>query len=205
MNAPQRDFRYLISVANFTQLNDSTIEKIIQAGLREPLTELLAYYKKMKFISKMSPTCSYIFEQIIQKAAEKNSYPAFLLPRLLDYPELICSFVEGFERYLYNLRFSYLKGTCSNDRSDCNESATLFLDSVPGDELSLSIKDKLYIFRHSNQEIIGLNKMYFNFRMSKSVELLLHQYRTLYFAIDKCQKRCSANVQYCSTKTSLLS
>ena len=187
MNAPKRDFRYLISVVDFNALDSEMIEKIIIAGMREPLTELLAYYKNLDFITKMSTTYSYIVSQIITRAAQKNSYPACLLPRFLDYPELICYFVEGFEKYLYNLRFSY---------SD-NTNGTIYIDLTPGINLELSTKEKLYIFRHSDQEIVGLKRMYFRLVLSKQAEIILEQYRNLYLAIDRCKNKCSSNKAYC--------
>lgn len=188
MNAPTRDFRHLIQISDFNSIEPSTVEELILAGMREPLTELLGYYKKQDYITKMSDTFSYIFHEIIKRAAQKNAYPAFLLPRLLDYPEFICSFIEGFEKYLYNLRFSYANNI-------------IYFDSIPGVDLELSIKDKLYIFQHSDQEIIGLNaygkRMYFEFSPSKQAEILLDQYRNLYKHSRKCKNKCSSNLSYC--------
>ncbi len=186
MNYPSRDFRYLITVMNFNSISNEQKEKLIEAGIREPLTELLAYYKKYKYISSMSQNFNYIFLEIVKRSAERNSYPAFLLPRFIDYPELICSFIEGFEKYLYNLRFSY------EDKTN-----TIYIDSVPGVELELQIKDKSYVFRNSDLAIIGLDQMYFNLEMSKSSELLLDQYRNLYQYVLSCPNKCSSNLQYC--------
>lgn len=186
MNYPNRDFRYLITIVNFNHITNEEKEKLIEAGEREPLTELLAYYKNYKYISSMSENFNEIFSEIVKRSAENNSYPAFLLPRFIDYPELICSFIEGFERYLYNLRFSYE-----------SKNNTIYLDSVPGVELELQIKDKLYIFRNSDLVVIGLDRMYFNLKMSKSAELLLDQYRNLYSYVLSCPNKCSSNSQYC--------
>lgn len=190
MNYPTRDFRHQVAVVNFNTMTNEQKENLIQSGIREPLTELLAYYKKLSYVSSMSKNFHEIFSEIVKKSAEKNSYPAFLLTRFLDYPELICSFIEGFEKYLYNLRFSY--------SSNVEKKSTIYVDSIPGVEMELSIPDKLYIFRHSDFEVIGLNKMYFNLVQSKNAELLLNQYRILYQFTRDCPNKCSTNALYCS-------
>ncbi len=174
--APSRDFLYKI-------LNNGTDAEIIQAGVREPLTELLHYYKKL---SPLTTKYRELFSQIIKEGAQKNAYPAFLLNRVTECPDLLCPFIEGFEKYLFRMRMTLLDNI-------------LYLDEIPGTEISLSNETKLFIFNNSDQESLTLeNGLLVYLEMSKNAELLLEKYRELQHGFKNCTNKCSIDKKYCS-------
>lgn len=144
----------------------------------EPLPELLNHY---------DPEYHEIFAEIVRNGAENNRYPVFQLAYIQKVPELICPFLEGFEKYLFNMSFR-LSDNC------------LYIDQDFGSPVNLTYETKLFIFENSDELVlrilIGKKYVPVILKLSNNANLLLEKYQLL-ITFEKCANRCSINKKFC--------
>lgn len=122
---PTRDFRFLI---------DYNPSAAVRAVSREPLTEILCFWKKTG-----KPLDKYkYYNEGIYIAVANGRYPCFLLKFIENFPEFHAAVRDGLAKYWCNFRFSLLE----------NESGpSLLIDSISGDDIQISDQTKISILR----------------------------------------------------------
>lgn len=159
-----RDFRFLI---------ENKPDEAIRAISREPFMELLSFWKE-----NGKPSDKYKYYNLgIRDAISKGRYPLIHLNAVKDFPEFYPSVRDGLSKYWSMLRFSLLY----------NENSTsLYIDSLLGQDIHISNDDKLNIL-----QILG-SKYSFNlmingyiylvgFFLSDQAEAVVHKFHWLQF------------------------
>jgi len=142
---PEYDFRSIIFQIN-TNSSQSEISKLVRSISREPLPELLKYWKQ-HYSSPCAENYKFwlqIFNDGLEQAISCERYPCFLMDFLQDYPEFYESASKGYIQLWCKLRFSL------DLQKGCYQ---LYIGSIRGQDIFIPDQDKIRLIRLISQKL----------------------------------------------------
>lgn len=166
---PKHNFRYAI---------ETDAQNAIVAISREPLDELLCYWKQTgKPANKL-----HIYQQGIQHAISNDRYPLHLLDHIRYFPEFFCSvkygLLSGWCKFNYNFVIN-----SSSDNSSC--AAILSIgDNTLENNLNISSSDKIKLIPFllcTDVITLLIGNLYYPTKvcLSKTAKNLLNKYNLI--------------------------
>lgn len=141
---PESDFRAIISAIT-PNSSEAEISKLIRSISREPLPELLKYWKT--HFSSNSTDFNFwlrIFNAGLEKAISCERYPCFLIDCLKDYPEFYESVSQGYTQLWCKLRFSL------DSQNGCYQ---LYIGSIRGQDIFIPDQDKIQLIQLISRQL----------------------------------------------------